>query len=296
MVNLIADDCVHGADEGASPVRLWRVFSRYRALVQSVSGSLSACSTVNGGFSGRSSNPVSVMASSRAARYEAASTSGRVARRLGLSASRASISRRCVVIVVRQLGCGVRAGIAISARFDCEAHGVRCVPRSRSPPPRLASRFPRVEWLIGFARLSFMRSLRKHPLLEQSQLPICGRIALERSMAVAAIAYPFIWLMETLRQWRIRERQTSVEELMYRPPQRTCITNSTPPSGFSRPPADPTLWTGHAVRDTWKNYDDRRGCFRIRPPRQASATSISRPRPPDRICSARCCRLSSCVR
>jgi hypothetical protein len=60
-----------------------------------------------------------------------------------------------------------------------------------------------------------MQSLRKHPLLEQSQLPICGRIEIERSMAVAAIAYPFLWLMETLRQWRIRERQTSVEELMY---------------------------------------------------------------------------------
>ena len=32
---------------------------------------------------------------------------------------------------------------------------------------------------------------------------------------MAAITYPIIWLMETLRQWRIRERQKAVEELTY---------------------------------------------------------------------------------
>ena len=32
---------------------------------------------------------------------------------------------------------------------------------------------------------------------------------------MAAITYPIIWLMETLRQWRIRERQRSLEELTY---------------------------------------------------------------------------------
>ena len=33
---------------------------------------------------------------------------------------------------------------------------------------------------------------------------------------MAAITYPIIWLMETLRQWRISERQKAVEELTYR--------------------------------------------------------------------------------
>jgi hypothetical protein len=32
---------------------------------------------------------------------------------------------------------------------------------------------------------------------------------------MAAITYPIIWLMETLRQWRSRERQRSIEELTY---------------------------------------------------------------------------------
>ena len=32
---------------------------------------------------------------------------------------------------------------------------------------------------------------------------------------MAAITYPIIWLMEMLRQWRIRERQRSIEELTY---------------------------------------------------------------------------------
>ena len=32
---------------------------------------------------------------------------------------------------------------------------------------------------------------------------------------MAAITYPIIWLMEMLRQWRISERQKSVEELTY---------------------------------------------------------------------------------
>jgi hypothetical protein len=65
------------------------------------------------------------------------------------------------------------------------------------------------------ARLSFMRSLRKHPLLEQSLLPICGRIPPARAPDMAAITYPIIWLMETLRQRRSRERQRSIEELTY---------------------------------------------------------------------------------
>jgi hypothetical protein len=32
---------------------------------------------------------------------------------------------------------------------------------------------------------------------------------------MAAITYPIIWLMEMLRQWRISDRQKSVEELTY---------------------------------------------------------------------------------
>ncbi len=32
---------------------------------------------------------------------------------------------------------------------------------------------------------------------------------------MATIAYPFTWLLQTLRQWRIRESQTSLEELTY---------------------------------------------------------------------------------